>query len=89
MSSFNPFLNAFTAAQYLLMLAPQELKQQAIKAAGVIKRELDENVKIKSQFLVIRDQNEILQQQLQSLKVELQALQFDVPKEKGRKKNAE
>jgi hypothetical protein len=92
--NFNPLKDAHSALQFLLMLTPVESKQQAIRAASIVKAALDEQKSGQSQTATLNGQNEILRQQIIALQAELTALQF-VPetetlveeKKRGRKVN--
>ena len=90
----NPMKDALSSLQYLLMLTPPEVRQQAIRASSVIKTSLDNLGTLQKNYAVIEGQNQVLRQQLEALKAELSSAQFalpesDVPEEKkrGRKPN--
>lgn len=95
--SFNPWKDGPTALQYLLMLTPPEVRQQAIRAAAVVKTALDEQKALKDQHAVLQGQNDVLRQQIIALQAELSAAQFSLPeaqepveeKKRGRKANVQ
>lgn len=90
----NPMKDAVSSLQYLLMLTPPELRQQAIRASSVVKNSLDNLATLQKNYTIIEGQNQVLRQQLDALKAELSSAQFtlpesDIPEEKkrGRKSN--
>lgn len=92
--NFNPWKDGPTALQYLLMLTPSEVRQQAIRAAAIVKADLDNYRTVASERTVLLSQTEILRQQIEALKAELNAVQFAAEppepveeKKRGRKAN--
>jgi hypothetical protein len=90
----NPMKDALSSLQYLLMLTPPEVRQQAIRASSVIKTSLDNLKTLQNNYAVIEGQNQVLRQQLEALKAELSSVQFALPeadapeeKKRGRKPN--
>jgi hypothetical protein len=91
--SFNPLVNPHDALQYLLLITPPENRQQAIRAASVVKARLDEQRNDNSEVETLRGQNAVLLQQITALQAEITALQFvpepEPEKKRGRKAQVE
>lgn len=95
--SSNPLKDATSALQFLLMLTPPESRQQALRAASIIKQQLDKQRSESSELATLTGQNDVLRQQIVALNAELTAIQFapesepEVQEERkrGRKGNAQ
>lgn len=92
--NFNPMKDAPSALQYLLMLTPPEVRQQAIRATSVVKTALDQQKVTENERAILLGQTEVLRQQIVALKAELASIQFSLPEEsapeekkRGRKPN--
>jgi hypothetical protein len=74
--SFNPLKNPYDALQLLLALSSMENRQQALRAASVVKAKLDAGRGEVSELATLRGQNDVLRQQIETLKAEVSAYQF-------------